>query len=354
MNLWRYLESLGGDARKTADKPGATASRSSVPGSATVFIPRLDRVLTVASIVARIVLEPRLYFLSAILVAAFVPGRGGDYITAVLVAVGAMLVYRADRWRRIPQHLNWLSWADLNKPLLRRLSLEAPGTYAHTIAMANLCEAACNAIGADGLLGRVGTYYHDIGKLRKPQHFVENLARGRANPHDKLKPATSASIIRNHVREGLELAEENHVPREIRAFIAEHHGTLPIAFFLEKARERDGTASVNAADYSYPGPIPQSAETAVCMLSDGVEAKVRSLPDPTPTAIADAVDAIIHRRLEEGQLRDAPITLRQLGIVRDQFVRILTGMYHGRIEYPTSTGTTLTITPTSPNSRASA
>jgi len=350
MNLWRYLESLGSDAGKTTDKGGA-AQRSS-PGSATVFMPRIDRVLKVASVVARIVLDPRMYFLSAILVAAFVPGRRGDYITAVIVAVGATLVYRADRWRRIPEHLNWLSWADLNKPLLRRLSLEAPGTYAHTIAMANLCEAACNAIGADGLLGRVGTYYHDIGKLRKPQHFVENLPRGRANPHDKLKPSTSASIIRNHVREGVELAEENHVPREIRAFIAEHHGTIPIAFFLEKARERDGT--VNVADYSYPGPIPQSAETAICMLADGVEAKVRSLPDPTPPAIADAVDAIIRRRLEDGQLRDAPITLRQLGIVRDQFVHILTGMYHGRIEYPTSTGTTLTITPTSPNSRASA
>jgi putative nucleotidyltransferase with HDIG domain len=354
MNLWRYLESIGGGRATPAEKGGNTP-----PNSTPIFIPRTDRVLKVASIVARIVLDARMYFLSAILVASLMPGRRGDYITAVLVAIGALLVYRADRLHRIPEHLNWLSWADLNKPLLRRLSLEAPGTYAHTIAIANLCEAACNAIGADGLLGRVGAYYHDIGKLRKPHHFVENQLRGRGNPHDKLKPSTSATIIRNHVREGIDLAESNHVPREIRAFIAEHHGTLPIAFFLQKARERDGT--VNAAEYSYPGPIPQSAETAVCMLADGVEAKVRSLPDPTPAAIGEAVDAIIQRRLEEGQLRDAPITLRQLGIVRDQFVRILTGMHHGRIEYPTSTGTTLTIspsgtppTPPSPTSRASA
>ncbi len=189
------------------------------------------------------------------------------------------MLYRAKRWRRIPDHLRWLAWADLNKPLLRRLSLEAPGTYAHTIAMANLTEAACDAIGADGLLGRVGAYYHDIGKLRKPQHFVENQPRGR-NPHDKLKPATSATIIRSHVRDGIELAKENGVPKPVRAFIAEHHGTLPIAYFLAKARERDD--SVNPAEYAYPGPIPQTPETAICMIADAAEATVRSLADPTP------------------------------------------------------------------------
>ena len=158
------------------------------------------------------------------------PTLNGRVLAAGLVALGCLLLYRVDRWGRIPDHLRWLAWADLNKPLLRRLSLEAPGTYAHTIAMANLCETACNAIGARGLLARVGAYYHDIGKLRKPQHFVENQVRGR-NPHDKLKPSTSAAIIRNHVREGIELAEEYRVPREIRAFIAQHHGTIHIAFF---------------------------------------------------------------------------------------------------------------------------
>ncbi len=287
-------------------------------------------------------------FALAVLAALFIRTRLGDFLTAFLVALGALLVYRADRWRRIPDHLRWLGWADLNKPLLRRLSVEAPGTYAHTIAMANLTEGACNAIGADGLLGRVGAYYHDIGKLRKPQHFVENQPRGR-NPHDKLKPATSASIIRGHVRDGLELAREAGVPKEIRAFIAEHHGTLPIAFFLAKAQERDDT--VNASEYAYSGPIPQSAETAVCMLADGVEARVRTLTDPTPAAIREAVEAMIARRIDEGQLADAPVTLRQLGVVRDQFVRILTGMHHGRIDYPTGTGRELSLTP---DSRASA
>lgn len=345
MNLWRTLSER--DAAEDGDAPDR--AKRDTAAARTAFVPRLDVALEIAAISARIILDPRVTFAIAIAVAVLVAGRTGELVTAFLVAVGSLLVYRAQRWRRIPDHLRWLGWADLNKPLLRRLSLEAPGTYAHTIAMANLTEAACNAIGADGLLGRVGSYYHDVGKLRKPQHFVENQPRGR-NPHDKLKPSTSASIIRSHVRDGIELAKEKGVPRPIRAFIAEHHGTLPIAYFLAKARERDD--SVNATEYAYPGPIPQSEETAICMLADAAEATVRSLADPTPAAIRAIVDATIAQRIAEGQLADAPITLRQLSIVRDQFVRILTGMYHGRLEYPPA-ARPLTIAP-KPDSRASA
>ena len=346
MNLWRRIE-----ARNAGEDPEQIERDKSRGGSAhdrVPRVPRLDLALETSAVVARIVLDARLSFAAAVAIVLLVPGPRGQILTAALVALGAFLVYRADRLQRIPEHLRWLAWADLNKPLLRRLSLEAPGTYAHTMVIANLVEAACNAIGADGLLARVGAYYHDIGKLRKPAHFIENQSRGR-NPHDKLKPSTSASIIRNHVREGLELARDNGVPPRIRAFIAEHHGTLPIAFFLEKARERD--AGVSMTEYCYQGPIPQSAETAVLMLADGVEAKVRTLPDPTPTAIGEAVEAIIARRFEEGQLAQAPLTLRQLGIIRDQFVRILSGMHHGRIEYPSGKWRTLAI---SPSSRASA
>lgn len=345
MNLWQRLE-----ASSAGEDPGVAEKeqRQRETHGRAPFVPRVDLALEVSSVVARVVLDPRLSFAAAVIIAVFVPGRRGDFITAALVAVGSFLVYRASTLHRIAENLRWLAWADLNKPLLRRLSLEAPGTYAHTIAMANLAEAACNAIGADGLLARAGAYYHDVGKLRKPQHFVENQPRGR-NPHDKLKPSTSAGIIRGHVKDGLELAREHGVPRKIRAFISEHHGTLPMAYFLEKARERDAT--VNASEYSYAGPIPQCAETAVCMLADGVEASVRALPDQTPAAIREAIDALIRRRMEEGQLGDAPLTLRQLSIVREQFVRILTGMYHGRVEYPTPTGRTLAI---SPDSRASA
>lgn len=343
MNLWRRIE-----ARNAGEDPDRVERDRTRGAVCAPRLPRIDLALDISAFVARAVLDARLSFGAAVLVAAFVPGVRGQAITAVLVALGSFLVYRADRLQRIPEHLRWLAWADLNRPLLRRLSLEAPGTYAHTMVIASLCEAACNAIGADGLLARVGSYYHDIGKLRKPTHFVENQARGR-NPHDKLKPATSAGIIRGHVRDGLEMARDHGVPPQIRAFIAEHHGTLPIAFFLEKARERD--ASVSATEYCYQGPIPQSAETAVLMLADGVEAKVRALPDPSPAAIGEAVDSIVARRLEEGQLAQAPLTLRQIGIVRDQFVRILSAMHHGRIEYPTGKYRTLTI---APDSRASA
>lgn len=346
MNLWRRLSER--NAAEEAEPP-ERPKRGGGADTGTSFVPRLDVALEITAVAARIILDPRVTFAIAIAIALLVPGRTGRIATALFVAVGSLLVYRAQRWRRIPDHLRWLGWADLNKPLLRRLSLEAPGTYAHTIAMANLTEAACNAIGADGLLGRVGSYYHDIGKLRKPQHFVENQPRGR-NPHDKLKPSTSASIIRSHVRDGVELAKENRVPRPIRAFIAEHHGTLPIAYFLAKARERDD--SVNAIEYAYPGPVPQSAETAICMLADAAEATVRSLGDPTPAAICATVDATIAQRIGEGQLADAPITLRELSIVREQFVRILTGMYHGRIDYPAPMRP-LTIAP-NPDSRASA
>lgn len=257
---------------------------------------------------------------------------------AVFSVVFAMfLIPLAERFTGITTHLTLIEYSDLNRPLLRRLSLEAPGTYAHTMAMANLVEAACSAVGANGLLGRVGSYYHDIGKLRKPQFFVENQAGGR-NPHDKLKPSTSASIIRNHVREGMELAAEYRIPPAIAAFIPEHHGTGAISYFLEKARERDGGVSQSSPEFVYPGPIPQSAETAICMLADGVEASVRVLADPTPARVRDVIERIVRQRVEQGQLRDAPLTLRQLEIVKDQFAHALAGMYHSRIDYPAASG----------------
>ena len=206
----------------------------------------------------------------------------------------------------------------------------------HTIAIANLAESASNAIGANGLLARVGALYHDIGKLKKPQYFAENQAKGR-NPHDKLKPTTSAAIIRNHVLEGLELAEEHKLPRGVMPFIREHHGTGPISYFLEKAKERDGMPA-NSAEFAYPGPAPRSIETAIVMLADGAEAAARVLHDPTPQKIRDVIDRIVRQRIDQGQLRDAPITHAQLETVKDQFTRVLAGMYHSRIEYPAASG----------------
>jgi putative nucleotidyltransferase with HDIG domain len=191
-------------------------------------------------------------------------------------------------------------------------------------------------VGGNALLARVGAYYHDIGKLSKPQYFVENQAKGR-NPHDQLTPLQSAQIIRNHVREGLQLAEERGVPRVLRNFIAEHHGTGVITYFLERARKQGGEPP-REEDYRYPGPIPQSVETAILMLADGAEASIRVLSDPTPHRIHEVVEHIVDQRLDAGQLRDTPLTLRDLERVKAEFTRVLSGMHHSRVEYPAASG----------------
>ncbi|HXT18844.1 MAG TPA: HDIG domain-containing protein [Gemmatimonadaceae bacterium] len=251
------------------------------------------------------------------------------------VLIGVMLLPMAEAFTGIETDLTLLEWSDLNRPLMQRLSLEAPGTYAHTIAIANLAEAACRAIGANALLARVGAYYHDIGKIAKPQFFVENQAKGR-NPHDALQPGASARIIRDHVHQGLELAAEHKLPRALRAFITEHHGTGTITYFLDKARRDD--AATASDEFVYPGPRPKSAETAVVMLADGIEAAARVLHEPTPARIRDVVEHIVRQRVDDGQLADAPLTLRQLEMIKDVFVRVLVGMYHNRIDYPAAAG----------------
>jgi putative nucleotidyltransferase with HDIG domain len=260
----------------------------------------------------------------------------GGLNAVVCVIVALQILPLAEHYTGIETDLTLLEWSDLNRPLMQRLSLEASGTYAHTVAVANLAEAASRAIGANPLLARVGTYYHDIGKLARPQYFVENQGKG-LNPHDKLRPDASASIIRDHVRDGLELAAQHGVPKRLRAFITEHHGTGSITYFLERARERSGDVS-DPARYEYPGPLPQSAETAVVMLADGVEAAVRVLNEPTPDRIREVIDHIVRQRMEQGQLRAAPLTLRQIDIVKEEFARVLAGMHHTRVDYPAASG----------------
>ncbi|KPJ91416.1 MAG: hypothetical protein AMS18_08730 [Gemmatimonas sp. SG8_17] len=266
-------------------------------------------------------------------------------LTAVLGGVNAMVSAALvtftlplfEGMTGVTTELTLLELSDPNRPLLRRLATETPGTYAHSLALANLCEAACNAIGANGLLARVGCYYHDIGKLKKPQYFVENQAHG-ANPHDKLKPEVSAAMIRNHVREGLLLANEHRLPDAVKAFIPEHHGTMEITYFLDRARSRNGAGEINVEEFRYPGPKPRSIETAVAMFGDSVEAAIRVLEDPTPEKIQDAIDYLVRQRIEAGQLDHAPLTMAQVTQVRDEFVRVYEGTHHNRIDYPTSTG----------------
>jgi cyclic-di-AMP phosphodiesterase PgpH len=252
-------------------------------------------------------------------------------IVASLLAIGFLPLLEV--FARITTDQTLLELSDLNRKLLKRLSFEASGTYHHTINVANLSEAACNAIGANGLLARVGAYYHDIGKLVKPQYFIENQPKGR-NPHDKLKPVMSAQIIRSHVSEGLRLAEEERLPGRIKEFIAQHHGTQQISFFLEKARELEPDAHLNPADFAYAGPKPQTRETAVLMLADSVESAARVLQEPTPERLRDLVERIVNGKISHGQLDDSPLTLRDIQQIKEQLAYVLNGMYHHRIDYP--------------------
>ena len=243
----------------------------------------------------------------------------------------------AESVTHITTDLTLLELSDPSRPLLRRLSLEAPGTYAHSVAMANLVEAACNRIGANGLLGRVGCYYHDIGKVKNPLYFVENQIPGN-NPHDRLKPVQSAQIIKAHVIDGLALAAEAQLPDSVAAFIPEHHGTSEITYFLDKAKKIDGGQARNPDDFVYPGPKPRSMETAIAMIADSVEAALRVLEDLTPQKIEEAIDHIVKTKVNAGQLDEAPLTLRQIEQVKAAFLLVLSGMYHNRIDYPESSG----------------
>ena len=256
----------------------------------------------------------------------------GNAVGSALLAMGFLPVFEG--LTRITTDQTLLELSDLNRPLLKRLALEAPGTYAHSINVANLAEAAARGIGANALLTRVGVYYHDVGKVVKPQYFIENQPQGR-NPHDKLKPSTSAAVVRGHVLEGLRLADEAKLPDAVKAFIAEHHGTQTISYFYEKAKEADPEAELNPRDFSYPGPKPQSKETAILMIADACESAARVLPDPTPDRIRDLVNRLVDARIAQGQLGEAPLTLAELSRVKDELVGVLSGVYHHRIDYPT-------------------
>jgi putative nucleotidyltransferase with HDIG domain len=256
---------------------------------------------------------------------------GGNAVVSAILAMGFIPVFEMVTGITTDQTL--LEWGDPNRPLLRRLSMEAPGTYAHTINVANLGETAAAAIGANGLLCRVGLYYHDVGKMLKPHYFVENQPDGR-NPHDRLKPDTSASIVLEHVTEGVKLAREEKVPQLISSFITEHHGTQRIGFFWDRAVQEYGEEALDPDDYRYPGPRPRSRETAIAMLADSVESATRALQDPSPERIRDLIDSIVDGKISAGQLDDAPLTLREITRIKDTFVKVLTGVYHHRIDYP--------------------
>ena len=229
--------------------------------------------------------------------------------------------------------LRLLELSDLNRPLLRRLAVEAPGTYHHSIMVGNLSENAAEAIGANALLTRVGSYYHDIGKIEKPEYFVENIQKSR-NPHEKLSPSMSSLILTNHVRRGLEIAQEYRLPQEVRDFIAEHHGTNVMTFFYRKAVEQNKDTEVDISTFRYPGPKPQTKETGIVMLADAVEAASRTLKDPSTSRIKGLVKSIVLERFQNYELENSPLTLKDLHKIIESFQNILLGTFHGRVEYP--------------------
>ena len=228
-----------------------------------------------------------------------------------------------------------LELANPSNRLLRRLLLETPGTYHHSVMVGNLAERAAETIGADPLVARVAAYYHDIGKMKNPLAFIENQA-GAHNIHDDLNAETSARIISGHIRDGIDLGYEHGLPVQIIGFIPQHHGTSVMSYFQDKAlREAGGREDlVDARIYRYPGPKPQSREAAILMLADGVEASVRSLDEKDEESIRAMVDRIVDGRVEDGQLDDADLTLRDIAQIKEAFVGQLLGMYHSRIKYP--------------------
>ena len=219
-------------------------------------------------------------------------------------------------------------------PLMRQLVLKAPGTYHHSIIVSNMAERAASVIGADAILTRVGAFYHDIGKVVRPHFFVENQAE-QSNPYEQLDPYTSAQIIVSHVKNGLDLAEKYRLPERVRAFIPEHQGKGLVSVFYQKASEQaDGDTVVNKADFRYPGPKPQSRETAIVMLADSCEAAVRAVPPANVEELKKLVHRIIGQKLLEGELDESELTLRDLDRVRRAFVDVLRGVHHPRIRYP--------------------
>lgn len=217
-------------------------------------------------------------------------------------------------------------------PLLRKLLMEAPGTYHHSMMVANLAESACEAIGADGLLARVASYYHDLGKTERPLHFIENQ-QGGGNPHDRLTPEESADIIMAHPYDGADLLRRYKLPKEIIDIAEQHHGTSLLKYFFVKAKE-DHEKDVVESRYRYPGPKPQTREAAVVMIVDSIEAAVRSQKQPTPEKIRMLVRAIIRDKLADGQFEDCDLTTKEIWRVGESACETLTGLFHERIEYP--------------------
>jgi len=227
-----------------------------------------------------------------------------------------------------------LELSNPNQPLLKKLLLEAPGTYHHSILVGNLAEVAAEEVGANPILARVASQYHDIGKIKRPYFFKENQL-GNDNPHNKITPNLSTLIITSHVKDGVELAKQYKLPKVITDVIEQHHGTTLVKYFyLTLKNSSENPDEINEEDFKYPGPIPTSKEAAIIMLADSVEAAVRSINEPNQDKIQKMVNNIVKSRLDEGQLDNSDLTLMDINKIKKSFLKVFTGIYHKRIEYP--------------------
>jgi len=259
----------------------------------------------------------------------------GSAFAAIVASVflTMMLAPFFERVFDITTDMTLIELSDMNHPVLKRLTIEAAGTYNHSVLVGNLAESAAQAIGANALLARVASYYHDIGKIAKPDYFVENCLLDR-NRHNKLSPTMSALIICSHVKDGVDLAKKHRLPKVIRDIIEQHHGTDSVSFFYEKALELDPHKQVQEKDFRYPGPPPQTREAAIIMLADSVEAASRSLASSSPKLLRELVKKIIRNKFMSSQLDQCNLTLRDLNDITDGFMPVLQGIFHTRIEYP--------------------
>ncbi len=261
------------------------------------------------------------------LVMGFLPALGvGFFVLGVLPFI--------ERMFKVTTAMTLLELCDVNQPLLRRLAQAAPGTYNHSLTLASMAEAAAEAVGANGLLARVGAYYHDIGKVNKPQYFIENQGGG-PNKHEKLSPAMSLLIIVGHVKDGIEMAREYNLPPVLHHFIESHHGTTLVEYFYHAARKQVPLDEApSEVEFRYPGPKPATKEAAILLLCDSTEAAMRTMSDPNPGRIEQFVNTMANKRLMDGQFDDCNLTLEELKRIEESITKTLCGIYHGRIAYP--------------------
>jgi len=261
--------------------------------------------------------------------------NGGLTLAAGFLMTG--LLPLCERLFGVLTDISLLEIGDVAHPLLQELVRRAPSTYNHSITVGTIAEAAADAIGARGLLVRVGAYFHDIGKMLKPGYFIENQG-DEANRHEALVPAMSSLVIIAHIKDGANLARQHHLPEPIIDFILQHHGTTLVGYFFERASQQSknnpDAGEVDESTFRYPGPKPQTKEAAVLMLADAVESASRTLVGPTPARIESLVHEIAERRLDDGQFDESGLTLRELRTIEKSMIKTVTAIYHGRVKYP--------------------